>query len=323
MRDGLYLKEVLRLVWVTHPRHLPKPPAGRAVVVDVAFAAAAQWQTKTKPFIDGLGDRLAMYVDHHEHREAWPLYVGDPRFLLVQNRIAHACPELVTPELCARVGPVDVVVAHHDFDGLLSAVKFIKGGKQPWPEADEDARAIDSPGRGHALSPLGARLALAMDQSAVVLDRGKALEFNTRLARGLVDDPSLQPALNDEVETLARGARAAQDEAGVIVDRCGLLEAPDVFVGRVPRKLDNRMRRTLLMLAEERAAIGALWEPDPQGGAWLTAATFNQRLDLEDVDGFEGGRSDYRFARAHGRGDDLVEALSRLVGALTGPASNG
>ncbi|MDP2343735.1 MAG: hypothetical protein Q8O67_22445 [Deltaproteobacteria bacterium] len=302
-----------RFLWVTHPRHLPKPPAGRAVVVDVAFAAAGQWKSKTKPFIDGLGDRLVMYVDHHEHREAWPLYVDDPRFLLVQNRIAHACPELVTPELCARAGVVDVVVAHHDFDGLLSAVKFVKHGKMPWPEADEDARAIDSPGRGHLLSPMGARLALAMDQSAVSLERPKALDFNTRLATALVDSASLSPELDDEVDTLAKGARIAEDEARAIVDQRGKLEAPGVFVVRVARKQDNRMRRNLLVLAEERAKIGALFEPDPQGGAWMTAATFDPQLDLEDVAGFEGGRSDYRFARAHGNGSELVDALSKLT----------
>ncbi len=319
--DGLYSAGVLRLVWVTHPRHLPKAPAGRAVVVDVAFAAAGQWKNKTKPFIDALGDRLAMYVDHHEHREAWPLYIDDPRFLLVQNRVAHACPELVTPELCARLGPVDVVVAHHDFDGLLSAVKVVRQGKAPWPEADEDARAIDSPGRGHTLSAVGARLALAMDESAVVMERPAALAFNTRLATALVDGPSLPLVLDEEVDALARAARRAEDEARVVVDNRGRLEAPGVFVVRVGQKQDNRMRRNLLVLAEERASIGALWEPDPQGGAWMTAATFDQQLDLEDVDGFEGGRSDYRFARAHGPGTDLVDALSRLVSAAPRLAS--
>jgi hypothetical protein len=100
------------------------------VVVDVAFAAAGQWRSKTRPFLEGLGDRLALFVDHHEHKEAWAHYADDPRFLLVPNKIAHACPELVTPELVSRAGVVDVVVAHHDFDGLLSAVKFLRDGTE-------------------------------------------------------------------------------------------------------------------------------------------------------------------------------------------------
>jgi hypothetical protein len=304
---------VARFLWVTHPRHLPKAPGGRAVVVDVAFAAAGQWRSKTRPFLDALGDRLALYVDHHEHKEGWAHYAGDPRFVLVPNKIAHACPELVTPDVVARAGAVDVVVGHHDFDGLLSAVKFVRGGHAPWPEADEDARAVDSPGRGHTLSSTGERLALAMDESAVSMPREAALAFNDRLAAQLVRGPVLDVGLDEEVAALARAARVAEDEARAIVEQRGKLEAPGVFVVRVNAKQDNRMRRNLLVLAEERAPIGALWEPDPQGGAWLTAATFDEGLDLEDVDGFEGGRSDYRFARAHKGGLDLVEALSGYV----------
>jgi hypothetical protein len=308
-----------RLLWVGHPRHLPKAPAnGRAVVVDVAFAAAAQWKTKTKPFIDALGDRLAMYIDHHEHKEAWAVYGSNPRFLLVQNRIAHACPELVTPEVMDRAGHVDVVVAHHDFDGLVSAVKVLRKGTSPWPEADEDARAVDSPGRGHVLSSFGARIADAMDEASVTLERAAAVEFNTRLCYGLASSSKLDPILDIEVADFAARAHHANDLARRLCDERGKLEAPDVFVIRLDEKMDNRMRRNLLLLAEERAAIGALYEPDPQQGAWLTAATFDGALDLEDVAGFEGGRSDYRFARAHKGGHDLVEALSRYVAARRG-----
>ena len=91
---------------------------------------------------------------------------------------------------------------------------------------------------------------------------------------------------------------------------------PDVFVVRVPTKVDNRTRRNLLLFAEEHARIGALYEPDPQGGAWLTAATFDERIDLERVEGFDGGRSDYRFARAHKGGHDLVAALNAYAATL-------
>jgi hypothetical protein len=305
-----------RLVWVTHPRHLPKAPPGRTVVVDVAFAAAGQWRSKTKPFLDALGDRLLAFVDHHEHKDAWPHYVDDARFVLVHNRVAHACPELITPALVDRIGGlgvVDDVVAHHDFDGMLSAVKLLRGGRAPWDEADEDARAVDSPGRGHVLSARGELLSLAMEEVSVSRSREDALAFHTTLARALVDDAKLKPALDEDVTSLARQARVALDAARVVVEKRGRLEANGVFVVRVDAKQDNRMRRNLLMLAEERAAIGALYEPDPAGGAWLTAATFDERLDLEEVAGFEGGRSDYRFARAHKGGGDLVDGLAALV----------
>ena len=84
------------LVWATHPRHLPPPPTGRVVSLDVAFAAGGQWKSKTKKMIDALGDRLVLWIDHHEHKEGWAAYAADPRFVLVPNKVAHACPELVT-----------------------------------------------------------------------------------------------------------------------------------------------------------------------------------------------------------------------------------
>src|SRR5262249_42080476 len=53
------------------PRKLPKAASvsGRVVVVDVAFASEASgggFEKITKPFIDGLGARLAAWVDHHD-----------------------------------------------------------------------------------------------------------------------------------------------------------------------------------------------------------------------------------------------------------------
>ena len=38
---------------------------------------------------------------------------------------------------------IDTIIAHCDFDGALSAVKWILQGKEP-EGADEDARAIDN-----------------------------------------------------------------------------------------------------------------------------------------------------------------------------------
>ncbi len=300
-----------RVVWATHPRHLPEPPTGKVVVVDVAFAAGNQFKSKTKPFIDALGPRLVRWVDHHEHRIAWPQFKDDPRFLLVVNKKAHACPELVTPAVVQAAGQVDVLVAHCDFDGALSAVKWCRGGVEPWPGADEDARAIDSPGRGHTTTPQGVRIAGAMDEASARFERKEQLEFMTRCFDALVDGE--EPlGLASEIDELAAAAKRAEDE-GKETAKSGKEEAPGVFVVRLPGKVDNRMRRNLLLEAEARAPIGALFEPDPTGGAWLTAATFDESLDLEDVKGFEGGRSDYRFARVEKGGVEGVAALGAYL----------
>jgi hypothetical protein len=131
------------------PRLLPKADKvpGRVVVLDIGFAATigttVSFDLTTRPFIDGLGDRLAMWVDHHDH-ERHVDYAGDPRFLLRTKAQHGACPEMVTPELVRRVGPIDTIVSHVDLDGLYSAAKWILAGVEPYPGADDDARAVDT-----------------------------------------------------------------------------------------------------------------------------------------------------------------------------------
>ena len=147
---------------------------------------------KTKRLIDALGDRLLKWIDHHEHPDAWPLYEEDSRFLLVPNNIAHACPELITAHIVeeeiARSGRVDVVMAHCDFDGALAAVKWIKGGHEPWPGADEDARYVDSPGRGHTITERGLRMSRAMGQAAQSYSRSERLKLMTRAAKSIIEE---------------------------------------------------------------------------------------------------------------------------------------
>lgn len=131
------------------PRVLPRPDKleGRVVVLDVAFAAtigtSISFERTTRPFIDALGDRLAAWVDHHDH-EKHVEFARDARFVLATKAQHGACPEMVTPEVVRHVGPIDTIVAHVDLDGLYSAAKWIRGGLEPYPGADDDARAVDT-----------------------------------------------------------------------------------------------------------------------------------------------------------------------------------
>jgi hypothetical protein len=131
------------------PRLLPKADKvpGRVVVLDIAFAAtvgtSVSFELTTKPFLDGLGDRLAAWVDHHDH-ERHGEFRGDPRFVLSTKAEHGACPEMVTPELVRQTGPIDSIVTHVDLDGLYAAAKWILDGKEPYPGADDDARAVDT-----------------------------------------------------------------------------------------------------------------------------------------------------------------------------------
>jgi hypothetical protein len=155
-----------------------------------------------------------------------------------------------------------------------------------------------------------------MDEASSRFERDEQHRFMTAVVESLVSgEASL--ALDDEIDALAKSARDAEEEAKRLA-LGGSEEAPGVFVIRVDTKQENRMRRNLLLAAEERGRIGALFEPDPAGGAWLTAATFDEGLDLEEVAGFEGGRSDYRFARVEKGGHEAVAALGAyLAGQAT------
>ena len=301
------------VVFVEQPGNLPAPPEGRVAVVDVAFAAGDAFERVTVPFLETLGDRLALWVDHHEHPVGWARYRNDPRFVLVPNRDAHACPELVTEELVSRTGPVDQVVAHADLDGLLSAVKYLRKGKPPWPEADEDARAVDSPGRGHSLSERARVYLSALDEAAANLRSKQREALRQDLVAALVRSPEkLPPALEARLATLARAHEETLAPAEDLA-RSAREEAKGVLVVRVPKDLGRPVKKALLSRLEGRAPVGVVIE-----GRAVTAATFREDLDLADVPGLGAGRSDYRFAQVDDGGRAIVEGLGRLVSGRAG-----
>ncbi len=136
-------------LWFASPRVLPRADKlqGRVVVLDIAFAATVgttvSFELTTRPFLDGLGDRLAAWVDHHDH-EKHAAFAGDPRFVLATKAQHGACPEMITPQLVREVGPIDCICTHVDLDGLYAAAKWILDGREPYPGADDDARAVDT-----------------------------------------------------------------------------------------------------------------------------------------------------------------------------------
>jgi hypothetical protein len=294
-------------MFVEQPGKLPAPPSqGRVAVVDVAFAGGENFEKSTLPFLDALGDRLAIWIDHHEHPLGWARFRDDPRFVLVPNRIAHACPELVTPEVVRKAGRVDVIVAHADLDGLLSAVKFLRGGSPPWPEADEDARAADSPGRGHAISARAARLSDALDHAAAELRTAQRESLRQEIVRALASGET-PPALQRRIDDLAREHREALAPVDALA-ASAREEARGVLVARVPKALARPVKKALLSRLEERAPVGVVIE-----GRAVTAATFRDGLDLSLCDALPAGRSDYRFGQVEDGGRAVVARLGELV----------
>jgi hypothetical protein len=272
------------------PRKLPQARdlKGRVVVLDVAFASEAAsggFEKITLPFIEQLGARLAGWVDHHDH-VMHERYRGDPRFVLATKAEHGACPEMVTPEVIERIGPVDTIVCHTDFDGLCSAAKWARGGSEPYPGADQDARAIDT--RTAIPGPTGQRL----DRALRARPRDFAL-FGLvvrHLAAGF-EDPSLWGPIDraaDEfapIETLTR--RVAGGYALVDLSHAGRLPAAitslafldaTAFHGHYDKTL-------LLLLGQERASLAVVLDLDTV----TLAARFESGVSFLEILGLSGG----------------------------------
>ncbi len=295
------------------PRKLPKPSSvkGRVVVLDVAFASEASgggFGKITKPFIDGLGQRLAAWVDHHDHA-LHAEYKQDPRFILATKAEHGACPEMVTPELCARIGPVDTIVCHTDFDGLCSAAKWMREGIEPYPGADDDARAIDT--RLGTPSATARRFDRAI--RARPRDTGLLGLIVRHLASGLSDESLWRPidaagveleAVERTTSELARGYRRieiAKPIVGGPTFPCTSIAFLEVPSGERKQRYDKTM---LLLLGQERASIALLVDND----TLTLAAPFDSGINFLDLLGLSGGMPTLVSVQA----ERLPEALQLL-----------
>ena len=267
------------------PRKLPKvrEVKGRVVVVDVAFASEASgggFDKITRPFIDGLGDRLAAWVDHHDHKKHAD-YASDPRFVLATKAEHGACPEMVTPEIVARTGHVDTIVCHTDFDGLCSAAKWIRGGVEPYPGADDDARAIDT--RTAVPSPVGQRI----DRAIRARPRDAALFglIVRHLVTGL-EDPSLWSGIDEAAREFATREEAARR----LATRYRVLGAKHAMTDSIAfvdaSAEHGRYDKTLLLLlGQERAKVAILIDRDTLS----LAAHYGSGIDFLALLGLSGG----------------------------------
>jgi len=266
-----------RIVFAT-PRKLPSASSvvGRVAVLDIAFAAGgsgATFEKTTRPFIEGLGARLAVWVDHHDHvmHEA---YRGDPRFVLATKAEHGACPEMVTPELVARIGAVDSVCCHTDFDGLCSAAKWIRGGQEPYPGADDDARAVDT--RLGKPSELGQ-----------LLDRALRGHPNDDALRGLMvrflADGATDKGLLETIGEAAQRFGAREEEARRIAR--GYDVRGNVAFVQVPADAAPYDKTLLLMLGQEQARVSVSCDRTTV----TVAARFDSGVDLLQLLELDGG----------------------------------
>jgi len=242
----------------------------------IAFAAGtagASFEKTTRPFIEGLGDRLAMWIDHHDH-VMHDAFRDDPRFVLATKAQHGACPEMVTPERVERAGPVDTICCHTDFDGLCSAAKWIRGGVEPYPGADDDARCIDT------------RLGVPSER-AQILDRALRARPRDDGLRGLVvrfladgaQDAELFRLIREAAQELAPREERARD----IARRYDVRH--DVAFVRVDKSEEPYDKTLLLMLGQERARISVVSDRSTV----TVAARFDSGVDLVSRFELEGG----------------------------------
>lgn len=261
------------------PRKLPRPRElkGRVAVLDIAFASetgGASFETVTLPFIDALGPRLAAWIDHHDSAHH-ARYKEDARFVLATKAQHGACPEMITPEVVARLGKVDTLVCHNDFDGLASAAKWLRGGVEPYEGADADARAIDT--RVGVVSPVGERFDRAI--RARPRDAGLSGLIVRHLEAGLAD-ASLWGPIDEAAAELVRMEQETRRLAGGyerLSERVVFVDASD--------KRGPYDKTLLLLIGQERAKVAAVLDRD----SLTFAAPFDSGLNFLSLFGLSGG----------------------------------
>lgn len=284
MYDPRRMSSPISLAFGT-PRKLPRATElrGRVVVLDIAFAydtgdSSDKFEKITKRLIDALGPRLAAWVDHHDHARHAD-FRDDPRFVLATKAEHPACPEMVTPELVARIGAVDTVCCHTDFDGLCAAAKWMRGGVEPYPGADADARAIDT--RIGTPSAIGVRFDRALRGRPN--DEGLFGIIVRHLVNGL-GDGGLWSIIDE-----AGAAYVAQEEEGRRLARefVRVRGVPHgvAFVDVTKSRKRHYDKTLLLLLGQERETISIVVD----GDSVSLAAAFDSGVDFLALLGLSGG----------------------------------
>jgi hypothetical protein len=268
-------------------------------VLDIAFAADGtghSFDKVTGVFLAGLGDRLAVWVDHHDH-ERHATYRHDARFVLATKAQHGACPEMITPALVARVGDVDTVVCHTDLDGLYAAAKWIRGGAEPYVGSDDDARAVDT--RMGTPSPLGAQIDRALRA------RGRDETFLTTVVDYLVGgarDETIAAVIREASESYAVVERTTRTLAETRYACHGDVAVCDV--GDVaPASFD---KTDLLLLGQKRAQVSMVLDTQNV----TLAAAFDSGVNFLVLLGVAGGMPT-RLSVPRARENDVRDALRR------------
>lgn len=287
----------VNLVFAT-PRKLPRARnlTGRVVVLDLAFASEASgkgFEKVTLPFIEDLGNRLAAWVDHHDHAKH-EAFRNDPRFVLSTKAEHGACPEMINPQLVEAVGTVDTIVCHTDFDGLASAAKWLRRGVEPYEGCDDDARAIDT----RLGSPSAAAVTIDRALRARPRDHGLFGLVVQHLSTGLRDVSLWEP-----IRQAAAELHAIEAETRKLALAYARL-SPGVAVVDVSGRRGPVDKTLLLLMGQEREPIAMVVDRD----SISLATRFDGGINLLEMLGLSGGMPT-RVSVPRKRLDQVCQAL--------------
>jgi hypothetical protein len=292
----------LRFAFLT-PRALPKAEAivGRVVILDIAFAAETgktSFDTVTLPFITALGSRLAAWIDHHDH-ERHVDYADDSRFVLASKAQHGGCPEMVTAELVARIGPVDTIAVHVDLDGLYAGAKWVLGGIEPYQGADSDARIIDT--RRGKPGPIAERI----DRALRARFRDENLKH--RILQYLIARTQA-PHIFADIDAAARLVDPLLEQAQRLSEQYRV----DGDVAYLEVKASRPYDKTeLLLLGQQRALIAVVRD----SGSLSIAADFESGLDFVKLLGLGGGMPT-RVSVPEARREEVLAKLAQAAAEL-------
>jgi hypothetical protein len=238
------------------PRKLPfaNQLIGKVVVLDIAFAHSLEGKNQpsiTHDLISHLGKRLLVWIDHHDS-EFHDEFKHDSRFILSTKAEHGACPEMIQPEFVQKMPKADTIVCHCDFDGIVSCAKWILNGEPPYPQADDDARAIDT--RIGELSSWGKIFDVALKARK---DEAFFKLFLSLLVRKL--DPTFKEAW-DEIDLAQKEGQRLEEQSYKLASQYVFISPQIVLLDLDELGISNKDfdRTMLLLLGQQKAKIAII-----------------------------------------------------------------
>jgi hypothetical protein len=175
---------------------------------------------------------------------------------------------MIDEELVRDTGPIDTIVAHFDLDGLYAAAKWLLGGREIYPGADGDARAVDT--RIGEPSPEAMRI----DKALRAHYRDEVLK--QRMIRNLVE--GLRPGPERDAIHAAAADYDRMAERAAEIARSYAVEG-GVAVVKIPSGAGEFDKTELLLLGQQLATVAVVID----GGNVSIAAPFDSGLNFVEL----------------------------------------